>query len=91
MRLSATTKLWRRFVPSHSNYDPHPSQVVPFGRYGGGNLTGHPVGLIIVFGVLLVGLIGVPEFRVFLLFALPFAGLFGFILWLHHRSTFLRR
>ena len=27
---------------------PHPTQVVPFGRYGAGLWTGHPIGLVIV-------------------------------------------
>jgi len=33
-----------RDVGSH-NAEPHPIEVVPFGLYGGGRLTGHPVGL----------------------------------------------
>jgi hypothetical protein len=74
-----------------NNYEPHPSQVVPFGRYGGGHLTGHPIGLVIVLGVLLMGLIGLPPLRLFLLIALPLGGLFGLLLSLLHRSTFLRR
>ena len=43
------------------NAEPHPIEVVPFGRYGGGRLTGHPIGLVIVFGIVLMGLIGIPE------------------------------
>jgi hypothetical protein len=40
-------------------------EVVPFGRYGAGVWTGHPAGLIVVIGILLVGLIGIPEWRYF--------------------------
>jgi hypothetical protein len=61
------------------------SQVVPFGRYGGGNLTGHPIGLLIVCSLLLMGFIGLPEARWFFAGSLGFGCLFGFFLWLHHR------
>ena len=61
------------------------SQVVPFGRYGAGNLTGHPIGLLIVFSLLLMGFIGLPEARWFFAGSLGFGCLFGFLLWLHHR------
>jgi hypothetical protein len=47
------------------NDDRSPLEVVPFGRYGAGVWTGHPAGLIVVLGILLVGLIGIPEWRYF--------------------------
>jgi hypothetical protein len=40
------------------NSEPDPTEVIPFGRYGAGFLTGHPVGLVIVLGVLLIGFVG---------------------------------
>lgn len=62
-----------------------PAEVVPFGRYGAGVWTSHPVGLVGVFGVLLIGLIALPEARVFIGGAIGLGILFGFILWLVHR------
>ena len=70
---------------SPHNAEPHPNEVLPFGRYGGGLLTGHPIGLVIVLGLLLIGLLGLPEYRLFLLASLSVGGLIGFFLWLRHR------
>lgn len=67
------------------NSEPDPTEVVPFGRYGAGRLTGHPIGLVIVFGLLLMGLAGLPELRWLFAGALLVGGLCGFFLWLHHR------
>jgi hypothetical protein len=36
------------------NAEPHPIEVVAFGRYGGGLLPGHPVSLVIVLGLVLM-------------------------------------
>jgi hypothetical protein len=74
----------RRKVVPH-NAEPDPSKVVPFGRYGGGLLTGHPVGLVIVLGLLLMGLIGIPEARWFFAGSLALGSVCGLLLWLHHR------
>ncbi len=65
--------------------DIDPNEVVPFGRYGAGLLTAHPVGLVVVFGLLLMGLAGLPEARCFFAGALVLGGIFGFFLWLRHR------
>lgn len=65
--------------------DPDPGELIPFGRTGTGLLTSHPVGLVVVFGLLFMGLIGMPEARWFLGGALLFGGAFGFFLWLRHR------
>lgn len=62
---------------SPQNAEPNPNEVLPYGRYGGGLLTGHPIGLVIV--------IGLPEYRLFLVASLFLGGLVGFFLWLHHR------
>lgn len=35
-----------------------PRRVVPFGLYGAGLFTGHPVGLVVVFGLLFMGFVG---------------------------------
>jgi hypothetical protein len=65
--------------------EPHPIDVVPFGRYGGGLLTGHPIGLVIVFGILLLALIGIPEARLFFAGSFVLGSVFGLFLWLRHR------
>ena len=64
--------------------EPSPAEMVPFGRYGAGQWTGHPIGLLIVVGLLLMGLIGVPEFRWFFVVSLALGGVFGLILWRLH-------
>ncbi len=64
-----------------------PKDVVPFGKYGGGRWTGHPIGLLMAFGIVLIALIGVPESRIFLAAALPIGALLGIGLWkLHQRQ-----
>ena len=73
----------RKAAPHNS--EPDPIEVIPFGRYGGGFLTGHPVGLVIVLGLLLMGLIGLPEARWFFAGTLLLGSICGFFLWLRHR------
>jgi hypothetical protein len=76
-----------RYIAARQNsHDlPHPTQVVPFGNYGGGGLTGHPIGLVIVIGLLFMGFVGLPEARWFFALAVPAGAICGFFLWLHHR------
>ena len=62
-----------------------PTKVVPFGRYGAGLLTGHPVGLVVVLGLLFMGFVGLPGAHWFYGGALLLGGVWGFFLWLHHR------
>jgi hypothetical protein len=66
--------------------EPSPAELVPFGRYGGGHWSGHPIGLLVVAGLLLMGLVGLPEFRGFFLASLALGGVFGLFLWRLHRS-----
>ena len=66
--------------------DPPPSKVVPFGRYGGGLFTSHPIGLVIVIGFVVMALVGIPEARWFLAASVILGGALGLILWLRHRS-----
>jgi hypothetical protein len=65
--------------------EPSAAEIVPFGRYGGGYWTGHPIGLLIVVGLLLMGLFGLPGFRWFFAASLALGGILGFILWRLHR------
>ena len=64
---------------------PHPAEVIPFGRFGGGLWTGHPIGLVIVVGLLAMGFVGLPEARGFLALTVPLGCVCGFFLWLRHR------
>jgi hypothetical protein len=72
------------FIPARRS-EPNPLEVIPFGRNGAGLFTAHPVGLVVVFGVLVMGLIGLPEARWFLAGAVVLGGVFGLFLWLRHR------
>ena len=74
----------RRKVAPH-NAEPDPAWVVPFGLRGVGLMTGHPIGLVIVLGVLLIGLIGIPEARLFFAASMVLGAVFGLLLWLRHR------
>jgi len=65
---------------ARTNEDRHPLQVVPYGRFAGGEWTGHPIELLIVLGILLVGLIGIPEWRWFFGATLVVGGLAGYLL-----------
>src|SRR5215475_1786508 len=71
--------------PTPGTDEPQPKDVIPFGKYGGGGWAGHPIGLVIVVGVMLVGLIGLPPIRLFFLLAAPIGALVGFLLWRRHR------
>jgi len=52
-------------VVARTNEDRHPAEVVPYGRFGAGVWTGHPVGFVVVLGILVVGLVGIPLWRWF--------------------------
>lgn len=60
--------------------------VVPFGPLGGGQWTGHPIGLLIVLGFVLIALAGVPESRLFFVASLGLSAILGPGLYLWHRS-----
>jgi hypothetical protein len=67
------------------NAEPHPTKVMPFGQYGGGLLTGHPIGLVIVIGILFMGLVGIPQARPFFAASAALGTVLGLFLWLRHR------
>lgn len=68
-------------VVARTNEDRHPAQVVPFGSFGAGIWTGHPIGLFIAAGLVLIGLIGIPEWRWFFGATVICGGLYGYFLW----------
>ena len=75
-----------RAIQQTSHGLPHPTKVVPFGNYGAGLWTGHPIGLVIVIGLLFMGFVGLPEARWFLALAVPAGASCGFFMWLGHRK-----
>jgi hypothetical protein len=52
-------------VVPRTNEDRRIWEIVPYGKLGAGVWTGHPAELIVVIGILMVGLIGIPEWRYF--------------------------
>lgn len=78
--------IYHRAIQQTSRGLPHPTKVVPFGNYGAGLWTGHPIGLAIVIGLLFMGFVGLPEARWFLTLAVPAGAICGFFMWLRHRK-----
>jgi hypothetical protein len=73
----------RTFTTRNSELDP--AEVRPFGAAGVGLLTGHPVGLVVVAGVILMAMERLPEARWFLGGSLLLGAAIGLVLWLRHR------
>jgi hypothetical protein len=65
---------------------PPAAKVVPFGNYGGGLWTSHPIGLFIAIGLLAMAIIGLPEARWFLALAVPAGIACGFLMSFFHRN-----
>lgn len=63
-----------------------PDGVRPYGRYGVGKFTEHPVGLLVVGFVIFLVLWAVPDMWKFLAAAIVLGALIGFVLWLRHRK-----
>jgi hypothetical protein len=70
--------------PLPQGLDPDPIRVVPSGYYGAGVWTAHPIGLFIVSSMIIVGLLGLPEVRLFFAGVLPCSAFCGFLLWRRH-------
>jgi hypothetical protein len=74
--------------------DPDPIDVRPYGRFGGGLFTAHPLGLVVATAIMFTAW-RLPEARWFSLASFPFGVLFGIALRFFHRrdglpGTFLR-
>jgi hypothetical protein len=74
-----------RKIPSHVLAST-PAHVVPFGPKGGGQWTGHLIGLFIAIGFVVMALVGVPEARPFFIGSLGCGAILGCALWFWHRS-----
>ena len=68
-------------VVARTNEDRHPMEVVPYGRLGAGLWTGHPIGLFIVAGLVVIGLLGIPAWRWFFGATVILGSLVGYSLW----------
>ena len=68
-------------VVARTNEDRHPLEVVPYGRFGAGLWTGHPIGLFIVTGLVVIGLVGIPAWRWFFGATVILGSLVGYSLW----------
>jgi hypothetical protein len=66
-------------------WTPEPKHLVPFGPYGAGQWTAHPIGLVIVIGLVLMGLISRTPVSDLVFFSLVGGAVVGIILCLYHR------
>jgi|SRR5215472_5023630 len=66
-------------------WTPEPKHLVPFGPYGAGQWTAHPIGLVIVIGLVLMGLVSRSPVRDLMFFSLLGGAVVGLFLWLYHR------
>jgi hypothetical protein len=71
-------------VVPRTNEDIRISELAPQGKYGAGLWTGHPAGLIVVVGILIVGLIGIPEWRYFFAFTMLVGSIVAYALHRRH-------
>jgi len=62
-----------------------PKHLVPFGPYGAGQWTAHPIGLVIVIGLVLMGLVSRTPVSDLMFFSLLGGAVVGMFLWLYHR------
>jgi hypothetical protein len=60
--------------------------VRPYGRYGVGTFTAHPVGIVVVIAVIVVAMMKLPPARPFFVASVIFGGIFGLVLWLRNRN-----
>ena len=66
-------------------WTPEPKHLVPFGPYGAGQWTAHPIGLVIVIGLVFMGLVSRTPVSDLMLLSLLGGAVVGLFLWLYHR------
>lgn len=72
-------------LPPRDVWTPEPKHLVPFGPYGAGQWTAHPIGLVIVIGLVLMGLVSRTPVSDLTFFSLLGGAVVGMFLWLYHR------
>jgi len=72
-------------LPSSEVWTPEAKHLVPFGPGGVGQWTAHPIGLVIVIGLVLMGLVSRTPVSDLMLFSLLGGAVVGLFLWLYHR------
>jgi hypothetical protein len=82
----SSKSLCRDYAPPSRNPAEDADSVRPFGPSGVGLITGHPVGLVVALGIVLLTIIALPPARIFFLGAILFGGIIGFFLWLYNRK-----
>lgn len=85
MKMPSNT--WKSYANKASSDSPviDETTVRPYGAYGAGIFTAHPVGLVISAGLALLVLVSIPAARWFLAGSVALGAVFGFFLWLRHR------
>lgn len=72
-------------LPPKDVWTPESKHLVPFGPGGGGQWTAHPIGLVIVIGLVLMGLVSRTPVSGLMFLSLLGGAVVGICLWLHHR------
>ena len=71
-------------VVPRTNEDRPTWDVLPYGKLGAGLWTGHPIGLVICIGLIVIGLVGIPEWRWFFGASVLLGSFLGFAFWRLH-------
>jgi len=66
-------------------WTPESKHLVPFGPGGVGQWTAHPIGLVIVIGLVLMGLVSRTPLSELIVFSVLGGAVVGMALWLYHR------
>jgi hypothetical protein len=74
-----------------SNEDHSPGEVVPYGLFGAGLWTGHPIGFLIASGIVLVGLNAIPAYRWFFGVSVLLGGAMAYLLFREHQRKPVRQ
>jgi hypothetical protein len=85
MGTSANTRRYSVRKAVSPDGEANPTEPIAFGRGMVGSYSAHPAGLFVVFAVLLMALISLPEARWFLGCTVLLGGVWGIFLWLRHR------
>jgi len=72
-------------LPPKDVWTPESKHLVPFGPGGVGQWTAHPIGLVIVIGLVLMGLVSRTPVSELMVFSLIGGAVVGLFLWLYHR------